>query len=320
VQHLREIPVEVRIVGKVALLTGIGLLHLWFWIRRRKFDVAVTMLFVADILGRLLARAAGISRVITSLRARNVNYTSLQRFLVRLTMRYVDCVVINSAGVRDFAVQCEGARIEKIHEIPNSIDVESFARPVDQQRVRRELNLANNGTLLATAGRLTYQKGIDVLLHALALVADKNLHLIIMGVGKAESSLRVLTKKLKLERQVVFLGYRHDLPKLLGSFDLYIHPARFEGMPNALLEAMAAARPIIATNVDGNRDLIQDGVHGWLVPPDNPKAMAMAIGASLSDVNEARRRGTAAQQRVAEHFSVDRMISGWENVLSGKRT
>jgi len=319
VKRLREIPVEVEIIGKRALLTGIGFPRLWCLLRNRKFQAVVTMLFVADVLGRLLARASGVARVITSLRARNVNYNLLQRSLVRLTMRCVDCVVINSVNIRDFTMQYEGAPSDKIHTISNGVDVDLFAMPVDQCRVRSELGLAKSGTLLVTAGRLTQQKGIDVLLEALALVAVENLHLVIMGVGEAESSLRALTKRLNLDARVFFVGYRHDLPKLLGAFDLYVHPARFEGMPNALLEAMAAARPIVATNVDGNRDLIENGIHGWLVAPEDPAEMAKAITDAITNPDEAQRRGIAAYRRVIEHFSVDAMVTAWENVLLGRQ-
>jgi glycosyltransferase involved in cell wall biosynthesis len=315
VRRLKEIPVEVRIIGKSAFLTGIGFFRLWSWLRRGKYDVAVTMLFVSDAFGRFFAKASGVSRVISSLRARNVNYTRLQRWLVRSTMRYVDCVVINSSNIREFAIQNEGAAPEKIRMIPNGIDVEQFDTPLDRCGLRRQFGLGQASVLLVTTGRLTPQKGIDILLRALALLEDNNLQLVIMGVGEAEASLRALVKKLRLEQRVVFAGYRHDIPEILGAFDLYIHPARFEGMPNALLEAMAAALPIVATNVDGNRQLIDDGSHGWLVPPKDPDVLATAIRLALNDRDEARRRGFAARQRVADKFSSKSLIIAWEEAI-----
>ena len=112
-----------------------------------------------------------------------------------------------------------------------------------------------------------------------------------------------------------FAGYRRDVSSLLSALDLYVHPSRFEGMPFAVLEAMAASCPIVASAVDGTRELIDDGVHGWLVPPDDPVALAYAIDAALGDIAEARRRGELARQRVAAQFNVDAMVDAWEQIL-----
>jgi glycosyltransferase involved in cell wall biosynthesis len=100
--------------------------------------------------------------------------------------------------------------------------------------------------------------------------------------------------------------------------DIYVHPARFEGMPNALLEAMGAGCPIVASAVDGNRELIEDGVHGWLVPPDDATALSEAVQAALSDPEQARRRGLAGKQRAVEHYDTDRMVLAWEGLMKGQ--
>ena len=150
-------------------------------------------------------------------------------------------------------------------------------------------------------------------------LSREDLNLLIFGVGEEEARLRALAGKSGLQERVHFAGYRRDLPSLLGALDLYVHPARFEGMPNALLEAMAAARPIIASSADGNRELIEDGIHGWLVPPEGPVMLAKTIQKALSDPDEARRRGIASQQRVATHFSVEAMVLAWEKILMGRQ-
>jgi glycosyltransferase involved in cell wall biosynthesis len=318
VNQLRNTPVEVRIVGKPALASGYGLMSIRSWLKRERFDTVVTMLFAADVIGRFLAQWTGVPRIISSLRARNVNYSWLQRWLVRVTMEAADAVIVNSPNSREFAMNVEGVRPDRLFFIPNGIKVTDYAQPVGQGLLREELGLPSHGHLLGSVGRLTRQKGIDILLNALSLIGNSDFHLVIFGTGGDEARLRDLAVNLGLESRVHFAGYRRDLPIVLGALDLYVHPARFEGMPNAVLEAMAAACPIVATKVDGILELVEDGVHGWLVPPDEPEALAKAMSAVLNNVDEARRRGAAAQRRVADHFTIEKMVSSWEKILVGK--
>jgi glycosyltransferase involved in cell wall biosynthesis len=319
VQRLRATGADVRIVGKIALGSGYGPLSILHWLRSGQFDVAITLLFVSDVVGRVLAKMARVPRVITSLQTRNVNYTSLQRWLVRATMRCADAVVINNSINREFAITEEGAQPDRILFIPNGVCVEDYTKPIDQASLRASMGLMPNSKIMGSVGRLTRQKGFDVLLHAFSLIVDKDLNLIIFGVGEEEASLRALAVKLKVEARVHFAGYRRDIPQVLGALDLYVHSSRFEGMPIALLEAMAAACPIVASNVDGNRDLIEDGVHGWLVPPENHIMFAKAIEDALGNPREARRRAVAAQERVLSHFSIEAIIATWEKFLTRRQ-
>lgn len=316
---LRLAGTNVKVIGRRSLVSGYGIVSLMRYLRCQKFDVAITLLYVSDVLGRALAKWAEIPRVVSSLRARNVNYSYVQRLLIRATMSVADAVVVNSGFLRDFAVKEEGASPERIYIIPNGVNVDRFTNPLNQASLREDLGIPETGRLLGTVGRLTKQKGIDVLLKALSLAKNKDTHLVIIGCGEDETKLRELAIHMGLASRVFFAGYRRDLPRLIGALDLYVHPARFEGMPNAVLEAMAAACPIVATAVDGIRDLIEDGHHGWLTPPDDARGLATAIDTALSDPHEARRRGTAARQRVSEHFSVDKMVINWEKVLSGEQ-
>jgi glycosyltransferase involved in cell wall biosynthesis len=319
VERLRTASADVRIVGKMALASGYGLLSIWHWLRSARFDVAITLLFVSDVIGRALAGMVGVPRIVTTLQTRNIDYTFLQRWLVRKTMHWADAVVISSIQLHDFGIREEGARPDGIHIIPHAVRVEDYESPCHQKSLRMEFGLPPDGWLLGSVGRLTHQKGFDVLLHALSVISRDDFNLLIFGVGEEESRLRALATKLGLEARVRFAGYRRDVPRLIGALDLYLQPSRFEGMPLALLEAMAAARPVIASSVDGNRDLIENGVHGWLVPPENPVMLANAVQEALSDSKEAQRRGISAHQRVATHFNVDSMVLDWEKLLMGRQ-
>jgi glycosyltransferase involved in cell wall biosynthesis len=227
-------------------------------------------------------------------------------------------VVLSSTHLRDFVIASEGASPDQLVVIPNSIRLQDYIHPIDRNLLRAELGLPSEQIVLGSVGRLTYQKGFDVLLQAFALVPRQDIVLVIAGVGENDASLRGLAAKLGLQNRVHFLGYRRDVPRLMPSFDVYVHASRFEGLPIVVLEAIAAECPVVATAVDGTRELIEDDVHGWIVPPEQPRLFAQAIQAALSDPVEAKARAVAARQHVASKFSFDVLLDSWENVFKGE--
>ena len=314
-QSLIQAGARVQIVGKWALAAGYGWLLTWRLLRRERCDVAVTLLFVSDVVGRLLAHVARVPRLVTSIQTHDTNYTWWQRRLVRFTMRWADLVLLNSEHFREFAITEEGAPPDRLVVIHNSIRLEDYAHPIDRAAVRAELGVQRNEVLLGSIGRLVRQKGFDVLLQAIALIPRVDIRLLIAGVGADEAQLRAQAVALGVQERVCFAGYRRDVPRLMKCFDLYTHASRFEGMPIVVLEAMAAGCPVVATAVDGTLELIEAGVHGWLVPPENPKILADAIQTALNEPQEMQRRARAAQQHVAEHFSEEVLLAQWEKAF-----
>lgn len=315
VEQLKSTGAEVRIIGKFPLASGYGLITTFCTLRRRHFDVAITILFVSDVVGRTLAHFAGIPYIVTSIQTRDEFYRGWQRWLVRRTARWADVVELCSENIRDFVVKEEGVPVERIRVIPHSVQVEDYSVPEEREAVRSEFGLLPTDKLVVSLGRLTHQKGYDNLLEAIALLASQDVHLLLAGKGDDEAKLREQAKTLGIEARVHFAGYRRDVPRLLKSLDLYTQPSRFEGMSLAILQAMAASCPIVATAVDGTREQIVDGIHGWLVPPEDVRALAESIQAALNNPGEAKRRGAAAYQRVLEQFSLGTMITTWENML-----
>jgi glycosyltransferase involved in cell wall biosynthesis len=315
VKRLTEAGAHVRIVGKVPIIFGYGLLSTFLFLRRERFDVAVTLLFVSDVIGRTLAHFARIPWIVTSIQTRDEFYRGWQRWLVRRTVRWADVVELCSENIRDFAVKEEGVPVERICVIPHSIQVEDYVLPDDSQAVRSEFGLGPTEKLVVSLGRLTYQKGYDILLQAIAMLDSHDVHVLLAGKGEDEAKFRALANSLGIGERVHFAGYRRDVPRLLHGLDIYTQPSRYEGMSLAILQAMASSCPIVATAVDGTRELIVDGIHGWLVPPEDVNALAAAIQNVCSDPCEAKRRGAAAYQRVLDQFTLSKMITAWENIL-----
>ncbi len=198
---------------------------------------------------------------------------------------------------------------DRVITIPNGIDL----RPVDEARPlpRAQLGLREGNQVLLFAGRLVQQKGVDVLIQAAASLADlwPRLHLLIAGDGRDRQPLEAMARRKLISERVSFLGRRDDVPQLMKAADIIVMPSRWEGLPLALLEAMTAGRAIVATNVEGNRDVLVDGESALMVPSENPTALASAISRLLADPQLRAKLGKAAETRARRDYSAARMAT-----------
>jgi len=169
----------------------------------------------------------------------------------------------------------------------------------------------SNGPKVLAVGRLTEEKGMDVLLRALPQVVKRfpGVRVRIAGDGDLRDQLMALSRRLGLDECVAFLGFRRDVPALMAQADLMVMPSRWEGLPIALLEAVAAGLPVVASAVAGIPEVIADGETGWLVAPDDPEALAAAISDALLDPCEARRRAQLAHARARADFSIEATVA-----------
>jgi glycosyltransferase involved in cell wall biosynthesis len=206
-----------------------------------------------------------------------------------------------------------GVPVEKLTTIHYGLE------PAEAGRARAELGIPHDGPLLGAVGRLVEQKGHDVLLRALAELPGARLA--IVGEGPAEADLRA--RAASLGDRVHWLGWRPDGAECMAAFDVFVHPSRWEGLGLVLLEAMALARPIVASRVSAIPEIVVDGETGWLVPPDDPAALAGALRAAIDDPAEARRRGLAGRRRLDACFTVARMTAAttavYDRAVAGSR-
>jgi glycosyltransferase involved in cell wall biosynthesis len=273
-------------------------------------------LFWAYILGTMAARVARVPIVIASRRslgtfkAGRVHYLLLER----LTNAMTDLWVANSEAVRQDTVRQEGVDPARIRVIPNGVDPNRFAGSADRPTVRRRLGLPEDGPLLLTVSNLIHYKGHGTLLEAVPLITRTHptARFVLAGDGpmRAEIERRIATAG--VADRVRLLGERIDIPDLLRAADLLVHPSDEEGFPNAILEAMAAGRPVVATRVGGTPELVLDGVTGTLVPPRSPAALAAAVSHLLADSQLADRMGAAGRERAVREFSLARMVERTE--------
>jgi glycosyltransferase involved in cell wall biosynthesis len=199
----------------------------------------------------------------------------------------------------------------RITIVRNGIDVDGYGRSPNPE-LRDTLTGGATRAVVLTVARLDAQKGHEHLLAAAARVPQALF--VFAGDGEERARLEDLARRLGVADRVRFLGQRGDIPDLLAVCDLFVLPSLFEGLPLAVLEAMAAGRPVVATAVGGTDEAVLEGESGLLVPPGDPPALAAAITAILDSPRLARRLGDAGRARVRQEFGVQRMIGAVANV------
>jgi glycosyltransferase involved in cell wall biosynthesis len=304
------LPVHDLEVGRrIYDLTGLrGLLRLVALVREFRPDVIHGYLFGPNLFAALAGRLCGVPVVCVAKRNVDAFETARQIGVQRLAHRLATHVTAVSREVAASSVAL-GVPAERVTVIENGVDVTRFDGATRRDALPGLEAVPAAVPLVGSVGCLAPRKDYGTLLAALAaLGAHREFRCAIAGDGPDRAALEARAAELGVADRVLFLGERSDVDRLLPAFDLFTLSSREEGIPNALLEAMAAARPCVATRVGGNAEVLDDGRTGWLVPAQDPAALAGALEAALADPAEAARRGAAARQAMIEERSIEAMV------------
>ena len=234
-------------------------------------------------------------------------------WLDRWTNRLVRWNVCVSEGVRQFSARAGGLAEDKLCVIPNGVDAERFAtaRPADLG----PFGIPPGAWTAVTVGRLWAQKGHADLVQAVAplLRETPRLHLLIVGEGPERGQLTQLVTAQRITSQVHLPGWQGEVPGILRSCQLFVLPSRWEGMPNVLLEALAAGLPVVATDVEGVRELLGGGEAENLVPPGDLEALSMAIKRAYENV--AGPAGNSSQHITLKSHAWNHVSLAYENLF-----
>jgi len=183
-------------------------------------------------------------------------------------------------------------------------------------QVRRDFRIGEEETTLLVVARLSQEKGIDVLLQAFRILLEMSpeFKLIIVGAGVEEKNLKLLAKKLKIEEAVRFAGFQTEVIPYYSSADIYVAPSRFEGLGMSVLEAMRSGLPIVATNVGGHPEIVQDGVSGFLVPSEDAKGMASAILEINKMQDLGKQMGDIGKDICHKKYDINRVVAEYEKL------
>lgn len=251
--------------------------------------------------------------------------TPLYYALDRLSLRWYDRVICVSDDLHAATLR-SGVRRDRCILIENAIDTAQFQRHTSTEAAKEKLGFDPQRKLIGAVGRLSPEKGFDVLIHAVQQLISEGLRvdLAVAGDGDERAQLAGLISSLGLSGQVRLLGYRADSQQLYEAFDVFALSSYREGLPNVVLEAMAMETPVVATAVAGVPRLISDDHDGLLVPPGDAAALAAALRKLLSDDALAQRLATAARATIEQRFSFERRMQKvarvYDDVLTPERT
>jgi glycosyltransferase involved in cell wall biosynthesis len=313
----------VKIIPLPALVRNIrplkdlkALLRLAWLIFKEKPDIVHTHSSKAGILGRLAAKIAGVACLVHTPHGHvfygHFGLLASKTFLwiERIFSKFTDRIVALTNGERNDYIKLSVCPPDKLLRIHSGVELKAFMQ-ANGNRIekRRLLGLDPNGAVIGFVGWLLPIKGPEYLLKAMEHIWPDypQAALIMVGKGKLDLELRTRALRMNANGRVKFLGWREDVSEIMPVFDLLALPSLNEGMGRVLVEAMAAGRPIVASEVGGIPDLVKHGETGYLVPPANEKALARAIKKILNDPVCAKRMGQRGKE-YCRQFSLEAMI------------
>lgn len=315
---------ELRARGiRVVSLGGICKIDIRVLFRLRKFlklerpEVIQAFLFWANVSARVACLFMRSVKVISSYHDEVVPEGWLTRMIDRLTVEWSDRIVCCSEAVRRSVRTKIGGVEKKFVTIPFGVESRRFADAIPATRV--ELGLNDDLPIIGTVCRLMEpKKGLSILLQAIAhleRVAGKPVcHVLIVGEGLAKGKLRTLSEDLGIDARVHFTGQRLDVPRLISRMDIFVLPSLYEGFGIAILEAMAAGKPVVATTVGGIPEFVVSGESGLLVEPGNVVSLAQAIKQLLDQPEYAKSMGKAGQEQAKKGYSIERVVKRHEDL------
>lgn len=285
-------------------------------LKNEKIDILHTYLPAANVLGTAAGLFAGTRIKIASKRALSEHKDGhpILTFFENLTNLAADALTVNSLSVAEGVRRAERFFAGKMVLIYNGVDPADVPAREEPVSPPSDLFLPPDTILLSYVAHLREEKGHRALIEAVPTVFASFPTARLLLVGREDSAapeIRRRIETMELTGRVILTGPRRDVPKILQSSRIVVHPGA-EGFSNAILEAMAAGAPVVASRVGGNREAVVDGETGVLVPPGDAGAFAEAILKLLRDPPLARRMGEAGRRRAEEHFSLDRMVANVE--------
>ena len=285
-------------------------LRLFKILKKEKPEIVHTNLFLADVLGRIASKLAGVP-VTISTEHNQVHILSKTKFLAKkYSALFAGKIVAVSEGVKKYLIQEEKINPRKISIIKNGIDTGVFGE------IKKENS--DSKLIIGTMGRLVHQKGFDILIKAISLTDNNNLKCLIAGGAdpseNLENELRNKINKLGLERKVELVGIEKNPDEFYQKLDVFMLPSRYEGLPLTLLEAGAKGLPVIASDVDGNKEVIDNEKNGLLFKSEDEEDLAKKIFFLSHNKEKMNSLGAALKEKIKNDFNIKQTVRSYEKL------
>ena len=315
--ELNEKGIKVKILGIISYYNPLNILKLARLLRKAKPDIVHIHGYFASVIGRIAAKIAGILILINHVHSTYWDYRKrhilMEKFLSIFTHKIICC----SKAVEDFVRDYERIKPSKTVVIYNSVDEDNFSTFKNGSSAKAQLGVDSGVSLVGTVSSLAPHKGHKYLIQAAPMILDilPSTKFLIVGDGILREKLEEQVKNLNLISNVIFTGTRKNIPDLLSAMDIFVLPScSREGLGISIIEAMAAEKPVVATDIGGIPEVVKNGETGLLVLPRNSEALAQAIIELLRNPKKANTMGKKGKIRFQEKFTNKRMLSEVENL------
>lgn len=289
-------------------------------IYENRISLIVTFHESSDVYGFVLSVLCNVP-IISSRRDMGFKTKFHYKMMYKLLGRFFDAVVAVSDTVRMEVINQRWFPSEKITTVYNGVNFTEYNRK-DIKKIKENLGIKAGHQIVGLIANLRKIKGIHHFIEAASIICRQrdNLDFFIVGGdtderGYTKADLEKLAKSLGILQKIHFLGKRTDIPELIALFDVAVNSSLSEGLSNTVLEYMASSKPVVATNVGGNSEVVIDGETGFIVPPKDSNALANAILSILKDKEMGIRFGIAGRKRIEESFSIEKMITNFQNLF-----
>jgi len=291
-------------------------------VRHHEIDVVHSQGARADFFARVAGRIADASHILCTVAMPVEGFNvgpirkRIYRLLDQLSGHFVERFIVVSDSLKRTLTEERRIPHQRVVRIYNGIEVDQYRPDLKENASRNQWGIPPAAPLIGAIGRMVWQKGFKYLIRAVPEILEvvPEARFLLVGEGPLRSDLEDLVRKLNVSDRITFTGFRSDIQNLISTIDILVVPSLLEGFPMITLEAMAMARPVVATQIQGITEQIMDGKEGVLIPPRNTDALASAVTQIITDRELSSRLGMAARKRVESSFSVRKMVRETEKV------
>lgn len=290
-------------------------------IKQEEVDIVHAHNSTAWFYGVLAVKLAGGCKIAVTRHGYEKEINKKDVIINRILSVFTDRIIMVSEDLRKYLIQIEKINPRKVNKVLNGIDITKFGSiNINKDNIKENFSLARNDKVIGIFARLSAIKNHMYLIESMPKIIEKikNVKLLIIGWEDKNSvdtqRLKDRCKELKISNSVFFLGVRRNIPELLSIIDVCVLCSVKEGIPLALLEAMASEKPVVATNVGGNPEVVDDGRTGFLVPLNNTDELANAIIKILNDKEIAQKMGEEGYKKARRDFSLESMLQNYMNL------